>query len=80
MSLQDLRQQRMMTQREVAERSGLTVTTLSRIENGKVVPTFKTIRNLAAVFGLSPQEMREIVMSNQLPLWAARASPDKPKE
>lgn len=79
MSLQDLRQQRMMTQREVAERSGLTVTTLSRIENGKVVPTFRTIRNLATVFSLSPQEMREIIMSNQLPLWAVRAPPDKPE-
>ena len=70
MKLRELRQQRLMTQREVAERSGITVTTLSRIENGKVIPTFKTIRNLAEVFGISPQEMREIVASAQLPLWA----------
>ena len=70
MSLRDLRQQRLMTQREVAERAHLTVTTLSRIENGKVIPTFRTIRNLADVFGLSPQEMREIVTASQLPLWA----------
>jgi transcriptional regulator with XRE-family HTH domain len=70
MNLRELRHERMITQREVAERAGITVTTLSRIENGKVIPTFKTIRNLAEVFGISPQEMREIVASAQLPLWA----------
>ena len=71
MSLRDLRQQSMMTQREVAQRAGITVTTLSRIENGKVVPSFRTVRSLAAVFGISPQQMHEIVTSSQLPLWAA---------
>jgi len=74
MNMRDLRQQQLMTQREVAERAGITVTTLSRIENGKVIPTFKTIRNLAEVFGISPQEMREIVASAQLPLWAVTPS------
>ncbi len=71
MSLRDLRQQRMLTQREVAERAGLTITTLSRIENEKVIPTFRTIRNLAAVFDISPQEMRDILVGNQLPLWTS---------
>jgi transcriptional regulator with XRE-family HTH domain len=80
MSLRDLRQQRMMTQREVAERAHLTVTTLSRIENGKVIPTFRTIRNLAAVFGVSAQEMREITTSAQLPLWAVRPPPESPEQ
>lgn len=75
MNMRDLRQQQLMTQREVAERAGITVTTLSRIENGKVIPTFKTIRNLAEVFGISPQEMREIVASAQLPLWAVSPLP-----
>jgi len=71
MSLRDLRQQRMLTQREVAELSGLTITTLSRIENERVAPSLKTIRTLAAVFEMSPQEMREVIISNQLPLWAS---------
>ena len=79
MSLRDLRQQTMMTQREVAQRAGITVTTLSRIENGKVVPSFRTVRSLAAVFGIAPQQMHEIVTSNQLPLWAADTRPGRPK-
>lgn len=79
MSLRDLRQQTMMTQREVAQRAGITVTTLSRIENGKVVPSFRTVRSLAAVFAISPQQMHEIVTSSQLPLWAAETRPGRPK-
>ncbi|MFC1999468.1 helix-turn-helix domain-containing protein [Chloroflexota bacterium] len=71
MDLRELREQRMMTQREVAERAHITVTTLSRIENGKVSASFRTIRSLAAVFSMSPQEMHEIVASAQLRLWPA---------
>jgi len=64
----------MMTQREVAEQANLTVTTLSRIENGRVAPSYRTIRNLASVFGLSPQEMRQIITAAQLPLWAMQST------
>ena len=77
MSLRQLREQRMMTQREVAERADITVTSLSRIENGRVVPSIRTVRRLAAVFGMSPQEMRQIIASSQLPLWAADARYEK---
>jgi len=66
----------MLTQREVAERAGLTITTLSRIENEKVMPTFRTIRTLAAVFDISPQEMRDILIGNQLPLWTSPVPED----
>jgi len=66
--LRQLRAQHMLTQREVAERAHLTITTLSRIENGKVKPSLSTIRNLAKVFEISPQDMRRIIMTGQLPL------------
>jgi len=66
--LRQLREQHMLTQREVAERAHLTITTLSRIENGKVKPSLSTIRNLAKVFEISPQDMRRIIMTGQLPL------------
>jgi len=62
--LSDIRQQRMLTQREVAERAGLTITTLSRLENQHSVPTFRTIRALAEVFGMSPQELRQTIAAN----------------
>ena len=66
--LRQLREQYLMTQRVVAERAGITVTTLSRIENGKTIPSFTTLLRLAEVFRLSPQEIREVVFSSQLPL------------
>jgi transcriptional regulator with XRE-family HTH domain len=66
--LRQLREERVMTQRQVAEGAGITVTTLSRIENGKERPSFSTIRSLASVFDLPPQEMRRIILSGQLTL------------
>ena len=66
--LRQVRERHIMTQREVAASANITVTTLSRIENGKVNPNFSTIRSLAKVFGISPQEMRRIILSRQLPL------------
>ena len=66
--LHQVREQHMMTQREVAMSANLTVATLSRIENGKVKPSFSTIRSLAKVFGISPQDMRRIILAGQLPL------------
>ena len=62
-----LREGSLMTQRAVAGYAGITVTTLSRIETGKTVPSFTTIRRLADVFKLSPKEMRDIILSSQLP-------------
>ena len=66
--LRQVREQHMMTQREVAVSANITVTTLSRIENGKAKPSFSTIRSLARVFGIPPQEMRRIILTGQLPL------------
>lgn len=66
--LRQVREQHLMTQREVAASANITVTTLSRIENGKVRPSISTIRSLAKVFGIPPQEMRRIILSGQLPL------------
>jgi len=69
MDLRELRERNMLTQREVAERARITVTTLSRIENGRVTASYRTVRSLAEVFDMTPQEMREIIGSAQLPLW-----------
>lgn len=66
--LRQVREQHMMTQREVAVSANITVTTLSRIENGKVKPSLSTIRSLAKAFGIPPQEMHRIILTGQLPL------------
>lgn len=48
-----------LTQREAAERAGLSVRTVQRIENGSPVsPTRLTLRRLAKVYGASVEALR----------------------
>ena len=49
----------MMKQRELAEASGVSEITISRIENDRHEPTLTTIRKLAEGLGVEPEELRE---------------------
>lgn len=46
-----------MTQEEVAERSGVHVTEVSRIEGGKRDPRVSTVQRLADAVGVTPGEL-----------------------
>ena len=46
-----------MTQRELAEKSGVGVATIARVEKSKHQPTFRTIKRLAAALGVDPSEL-----------------------
>ena len=59
--LRTLREERMLTQQELASQAGLTVTTVSRIETGKVQPGIRTIRSLAGALDCSPQKLKLIL-------------------
>ncbi len=52
-----LREQRLLTQRELAERAGIGPVTLHRIESGKVVPRLRTLRRLAEALGIPPEAL-----------------------
>ncbi|MBN2186404.1 MAG: helix-turn-helix transcriptional regulator [Dehalococcoidia bacterium] len=52
-----LRELRALSQRELAARAGLSVTTVNRIELGQRKPMPKTVRKLAGALGVSPQEL-----------------------
>jgi len=64
-TLKALRQKYLMTQEELALSSGVGIATLSRIEMGKVKPSLRTIRALAKALDMSPEEMRELLLSDQ---------------
>lgn len=49
-----LREQRSLSQRDLAERTGLSYGYISHIESGFRQPTLKTIRLLAAALNVSP--------------------------
>jgi transcriptional regulator with XRE-family HTH domain len=55
--LREVRERKLLTQQELADRSGLTQTTISAIEVGKHEPRISTIRRLAAALGVEPEEL-----------------------
>jgi len=59
--LRDIRKRAILTQQELADRSGVGVTTIIRIENNQVEPQGRTIRKLAEALDVEPHELvREV--------------------
>ena len=52
-----LRELHALSQRELAARAKLSVTTVNRIETGKRKPMPRTVRRLAEALGVSPGEL-----------------------
>jgi transcriptional regulator with XRE-family HTH domain len=55
--LRDLRKRRLLTQEQLAERSGVGVATIIRIERNQVEPRGSTIRKLAEAIDVDPSEL-----------------------
>jgi len=55
--LRDLRKRALLTQRELADKSGVGVTTIIRIERNQVEPHGRTIRRLAEALEVTPEEL-----------------------
>ncbi len=55
--LRDIRKRALFTQQELADKSGVGVTTIIRIENNQVEPQGRTIRKLAEALGVEPHEL-----------------------
>jgi transcriptional regulator with XRE-family HTH domain len=55
--LRDLRKRALLTQEQLAERSGVAISTVIRIERNQVEPQGRTIRKLAEALGVEPHEL-----------------------
>ncbi len=55
--LKCLREDRLLTQAELAERAGIALSSLVRIENDQVDPRFSSIRKLARALDVHPREL-----------------------
>jgi transcriptional regulator with XRE-family HTH domain len=55
--LREVRTRRLLTQMELAERSGVNPTTIVRVERDQVEPHFRTIRKLAKGLDVDPTEL-----------------------
>ena len=56
-TIRKLRELRALSQRELAARAKLSVTTLNRIELGRHKPLPRTVRKLAEALGVTPEEL-----------------------
>ncbi len=52
-----VRERALLTQQELAKKSGIGQTTLNRIEKDHAEPHFRTIRKLAAALEVDPSEL-----------------------
>jgi transcriptional regulator with XRE-family HTH domain len=55
--LRDLRKRRLLTQEQLAARSGVGIATIVRVERNQVEPQGRTIRKLAEALGVQPEEL-----------------------
>ena len=55
--LREARTRRLMTQQQLADKSGVGITTIVRIERNQVEPQARTIRKLAEALGVEPHEL-----------------------
>ena len=55
--LKDLRVEQALTQRELAEKAGIGVSTLNRIELNETEPHMSTLRKLAQALGVEPRRL-----------------------
>ena len=56
-NLRRVREERLMTQQEVATAADLNLSTVMRIENDQVEPRFSTIRKLAIALDVNAREL-----------------------
>jgi transcriptional regulator with XRE-family HTH domain len=68
--LRSVRERLFVTQEELAERTGMSRATISRIESGQQRPRISTVRRLAAALGVSPEELID---------WEHEESPEEGK-
>jgi transcriptional regulator with XRE-family HTH domain len=55
--LKEVRTRRLLTQVQLADKSGVNQVTIARIERNQVDPRFSTIRRLAAALDVDPTEL-----------------------
>ena len=55
--VKDLRKTKGLSQKELAENSGLSLRTIQRVENGETEPTGETLKRISTILGVTPNEL-----------------------
>ena len=61
------RHRRFMTQAELADKAGMTESTINRLEQGVQAPRISTVRKLAKALDVKPEELIEWVSGDDAP-------------
>jgi DNA-binding XRE family transcriptional regulator len=67
MGLRELRQDAALTQLELAQRAGLSKTTIVNIEAGRIAPHPPTVRKIAAVLEVEPRVLMQHLRAEARP-------------
>jgi transcriptional regulator with XRE-family HTH domain len=57
--VRETRKRKLLTQEQLADKAGVGINTIIRIERNQVEPQGRTIRKLAAALGVSPSDLLE---------------------
>jgi len=57
--IKELRNRNGLSQEELAEKTGLSLRTIQRIENGETEPRGDSLKKIAGIFGVSPNEITD---------------------
>lgn len=66
-SVKELRKRKSFSQDELAKNAGLSLRTVQRVENGQTIPTAETLKRLALVLEVSPNELMEFSSEKEEP-------------
>jgi transcriptional regulator with XRE-family HTH domain len=58
--VKDFREAKLMTRAELAQKAGLSISTINKIEQGKANPTLTTLRKILSALDIPP-EKRDLV-------------------
>ena len=58
--LRDLRKRKLLTQEQLADRSGVGIATIVRVERNQVEPRGSTIRKLEEALNVEPEELVKV--------------------
>jgi transcriptional regulator with XRE-family HTH domain len=65
--LREIRDRKLLSQRELADKAGISPTTIIHIEQGKIRPHPRTLRKLAEGLGMTPEELADAMRDQATP-------------
>ena len=65
--VKELRKRKALSQDELAKNAGLSLRTVQRVENGETIPTGETLKRLAFVLDVDPNELLDSDTAKELP-------------